>query len=290
MGLPKITIITPSFNQGSFLEETICSVLDQGYPNLEYIIIDGGSTDNSTEIIKKYEKQLAYWTSEKDNGMYDAIQKGFARSTGEIMGWINSDDRYHPKSLFVLAEVFGNHSEVNWLQGNPTSMDEQGRIVASFSSRRWSRFHFYLKDYKYIQQESTFWRRSLWEASGASLRTDLKLAGDFELWLRFFDHARLYCLRAPLGTFRLRSGNQFSLDRISEYNAECESEIAKRLTRLSADELSQLNYLKRYWSVYARIPFVKKGAKSKFNDILDFPPSIVFDRKKQQFFLKPDAV
>lgn len=288
MNYPKITIVTPSFNQGEFLEETIRSVLDQGYPNLEYIVIDGGSTDQSVEIIRKYADRLTYWVSEKDSGMYDAIQKGFARSTGEIMAWINSDDRYHPKSLFVIADVFRNLPEVEWVQANPSSMDEQGRIVANFSSRRWSRYHFYLRDYKYIQQESTFWRRSLWEKSGGSLRTDLRYAGDFELWLRFFDFARLYILRSVVGTFRLRSGNQFSLDRIDEYNAECEKEIAIKVSKLSEVERSNISFLKKYWSIYARLPFIKKSAKQKFDAVLDLPPGIVFDRKKQEFFLNKD--
>ncbi len=264
------------------------SVLDQGYPNLEYIVIDGGSTDRSVEIIRKYAKQLSYWVSEKDKGMYDAIQKGFANSTGEIMAWINSDDRYHPKSLFVIADVFSNLPTVQWLQSNPSSMDEQGRIVANFASRRWSRYHFYLRDYKYIQQESTFWRKALWEKAGSSLRTDLKLAGDFELWLRFFDHAPLHILRSVTGTFRLRSGNQFSLDRIDEYNQECEVEITNRVKKLSNSERQNLAFLKKYWRVYSRLPFIKRSAKQKFDAILDLPPGIVFNRKTQQFFLNPD--
>lgn len=288
MTFPKITIVTPSFNQGAYLEETMLSVLNQGYPNLEYIVIDGGSTDNSVEIIKKYADRLAYWTSEKDKGMYDAIQKGFARSTGEIMGWINSDDRYHPKSFFVLAEIFSNLKEIDWLQANPSSMDEQGRIVANFTSRRWSRYHFYMRDYKYIQQESTFWRRSLWEKTGGSLRTDLKLAGDFELWLRFFDHAKLNCLRTVIGTFRLRSGNQFSLDKIGEYNDECENEIAKRVAKLTPEESANIQYMKKYWSIYSRLPFIKSRAKEKFDRILGIPPAIVFDRKAQKFILKDE--
>ena len=97
---PKISIVTPSYNQGDFLEQTILSVLNQNYPNLEYIIIDGGSTDKSMEIIKKYEKYISYWISEKDNGQADAIKKGFRKSSGEIFAWINSDDNYLYKSFF----------------------------------------------------------------------------------------------------------------------------------------------------------------------------------------------
>ena len=98
----KISIITPNYNGGKYLEATIKSIISQNYPNLEYIIIDGGSTDNSIDIIKKYEKHINYWTSEPDNGLYDALSKGLSISTGKIMGWLNSDDLLHPKSLFTI--------------------------------------------------------------------------------------------------------------------------------------------------------------------------------------------
>lgn len=155
MNYPKLSIVTPNFNGGEYLEATIKSVLSQNYPNLEYIIIDGGSTDESVAIIKKYESQLAFWVSEPDKGLYDAIQKGFDKSTGEIMAWINSDDLYHPKAFFTVAEIF-KFDEVKWLQGIPTTFDELGRTVAVSEFKRWSKLDYYLGNFEWIQQESVF--------------------------------------------------------------------------------------------------------------------------------------
>ena len=117
MNYPKISIVTPSFNQGKYIEQTILSVLEQNYPNLEYIIIDGGSTDDTVEIIKKYEQHLAYWISEPDKGQTDAVNKGFAKCTGEIFNWINSDDYYEAAVFFKLAQLFANNPSVNVVCG-----------------------------------------------------------------------------------------------------------------------------------------------------------------------------
>lgn len=114
---PKISIVTVSYNMVNYIEDTILSVISQQYPNLEYIVIDGGSKDGTVDIIKKYEEWITYWISEPDNGMYDAIQKGFSKATGEIMAYINSDDKFHYNALFTAAAIFSSEEDVEWILG-----------------------------------------------------------------------------------------------------------------------------------------------------------------------------
>jgi Glycosyltransferases involved in cell wall biogenesis len=164
--LPKISIVTPSLNQGEFLEECIDSILSQNYPNLEYIIMDGGSKDNSVEIIKKYDKYLTYWQSQADGGHYAAVNTGFQKTTGEIMGWLNSDDKYHPDAFYKLAATFGHNKQVEWVMGIPTEWDRNGRHIHSqMQTPLWSRKMLldkqWVEQYQqlqhtWIQQESTF--------------------------------------------------------------------------------------------------------------------------------------
>lgn len=202
---PKISIVTPSFNQAEFLEECITSVLSQNYPNLEYIIMDGGSTDGSVEIIRKYENRLTYWQSTPDGGQYAAINEGFRRSTGDIMAWLNSDDKYHPGALHIIAATFTGRKEIEWITGRPTAWNEAGELTLVREPLPvWSYNDILTNNFtqQYIQQESTFWKRSLWEKAGAELDESYKLAADLELWARFFRHARLFSLDALIGGFR----------------------------------------------------------------------------------------
>lgn len=231
--LPKISIVTPSFNQAEFLEATIQSILSQNYSNLEYIIIDGGSTDRSIEIIKKYEKYLHFWCSAPDRGQYDAINKGFSHSTGEIMGWLNSDDMYLPWVLKTVSSIMSELPQVEWLTTLlPSFLDWHGFCTGFWSISGYSKESFlggsYLPGGRQsigcIQQESTFWRRSLWCRAGSHLRTDLKLASDFDLWSRFFCHAELYGLGTPLGGFRIQS-NQKSRQ-VEQYTIEAEDSLS----------------------------------------------------------------
>jgi hypothetical protein len=240
--LPRLSIVTPSFNQGEFLEECIDSILGQNYPNLEYVIMDGGSTDNSVEIIKKYEKYLTYWQSGPDGGQYAAVNEGFRKTSGEVMAWLNSDDKYHDRSLFTAACVFATHPEISWIMGRPTFWDRDGGIIRIEETlATHCRADFLQKKYNdpFVQQESTFWRRDLWEQAGGYVRGDLNYAGDLELWVRFFRHAELYSVDALLGGYRSH-GNQKALQAMDRYVAEAESVLSEEIERVKTEDSPRL--------------------------------------------------
>lgn len=286
----KISIVTPNFNGSQYLEKTILSVIEQNYPNLEYIIIDGESTDGSVEIIKKYEKYLSYWISEPDTGMYSAIQKGFDKCSGDIMGWINSDDMLHAKSLITLNHIF-QIPEVKWVQGQPVSYGEEGFVMSISSYKRWSKYDFWRGNFQWIQQESTFWQRDLWNISGARLQTDLKLAGDMELWNRFFIYERLYTVSSLIGGFRQRSSKQLSLDFLDKYIDE-----AQNILNLNTHTNETLSIISRISKLEKAISFLRKSRifnqcgiiarlQYKITNLMNFPPEIRYDRKLQQFYV-----
>ncbi|RJQ82998.1 MAG: glycosyltransferase [Desulfobacteraceae bacterium] len=228
---PKISVVTPSFNQAGYLENCMRSVLDQDYPNLEYIVMDGGSRDGSLEIIQKHAHRLAHWQSRPDAGQYAAIDEGFSRSSGDIMTWINADDLLHPGALSTAAAIFMQRPDVQWLTGRPNGIDDRGKeqwVLRMLPL--WSRSRYLNKQYKapYIQQEGTFWRRGVWEAAGGRMQTGLHLAGDLELWTRFFRHARLYTADCKLGAFRSHD-HQKTKDGLAAYNAEAEKILDREI-------------------------------------------------------------
>jgi len=199
---PKISIVTPSYNQAKFLERTILSVLNQNYPNLEYIIIDGGSTDGSVEIIKKYEKHLAYWISEKDNGMYDAINKGLKIAKGDILAYLNSDDLYYPNTIRTAVDYFQNHVDTGLIYGDCDFIDSQDCFLYTYHYPTFKWRQFIVLNWSSIPQEASFWRRDVHKGVGY-FNPEFKMAGDFEFYARVNKYFQIVHLRKVLAMHRL---------------------------------------------------------------------------------------
>lgn len=179
---PKISIVTPSYNQGQFLEETIRSVLLQNYPNFEYIIMDGGSTDNSVKIIKQYEKFLTYWISENDKGQADAIYRGFKKTSGDIIAWINSDDYYLQNAFKVVSKFFKNHQKKELLIGGSFHADIKGEIIKKYYGFP-QKFESLLISGMHFNQPACFWRRESFFAVDGFDRS-LQCCFDYDMFLR----------------------------------------------------------------------------------------------------------
>jgi glycosyltransferase involved in cell wall biosynthesis len=254
MSVPRLSIVVPSYNQAAYLETTLRSIFDQDCSTVEVLVIDGGSADGSVEIIRRYASRLAFWVSEPDGGQYEAVGKGFQRATGEVLAWLNSDDFYLPGALSVVQEVFGEFREMEWLTtAHPLVGDRAGRIVRAHARTGYSRRGFLAGEnlqtpghfsQGWIQQESTFWRRSLWEKAGARFESQYRLAGDFELWARFFDHAELYALDAPLAVFRMH-GAQRSIEQAQRYHDEALAALTRHGGKLPGGVRDGLRRLAR---------------------------------------------
>ncbi len=224
MNWPRISIVTPSFNQGRFIEETIQSVLNQEYPNLEYIIMDGGSTDETPQIISRYENRIAYWFSGRDRGQADAIGKGFERATGSILAYLNSDDIYLPGALHAVAKSFVESND-DVVYGNTYWIGTDGRRLGE---RRQTPFA--ANGYMYggfdLQQPATFWTRSIYEKAGG-VDAAYSFAMDTDLFMRFVQQgARFRHIRQFVASFRIHPSSKSSTE-----IARCESELGKLRSR-----------------------------------------------------------
>ena len=209
---PLVSIVTPSFNQARYIEATIQSVLGQDYPRIEYIVVDGGSTDGTLDVIRKYEDRLAHWVSEKDKGQTDAINKGFARATGEILAWINSDDTYEPGAVSAAVNYLMGHPEAGMVYADCNFINEQGRVIGKFGSAQ-TNHRLLRQGYVHIPQQTMFFRADLWRQVGP-LDPSFYFAMDYDLWTRLAARAELkYLPGQTWANFRLHtSGKTIAAD------------------------------------------------------------------------------
>lgn len=251
-----ISIVTPTYNSEKYLEECIQSIMQQEYTEYEHIIIDGGSTDKTLDIIKKYEgKYHMKWISEPDKGMYDAISKGFAMAKGEILCWLNSDDRFFPWTLKIVSDVLSD-SKIMWVHGIPAYMTEKGIPYLNYQNEKCYKREMIAAGWYdgqrngCIQQESTFWKRTLYDVSGG-LDVNYKMAGDFHLWRDFAKYADLYTINTVLAAFRIHSGQKSAAR--SKYIAEI-GEITgfqKLLCKLKLYKLISRRIERRYGNEFS---------------------------------------
>ncbi len=207
---PLVSIVTPSFNQARFLEAAIQSVLAQNYPNLEYIVIDGNSTDASIDIIKRYADRLVYWVSEPDHGQSDALNKGFARARGEIFAWLNSDDVYHPHAVAEAVAFLQAHPDVGLVYGDADFIDAAGGVVGRFPARQ-TDYARLLRGYVHIPQQAAFFRANLLPRSPL-VDSSLFFAMDYDLWVRLAKISRVVYYPRPWAAFRLHGDSKTILN------------------------------------------------------------------------------
>jgi glycosyltransferase involved in cell wall biosynthesis len=237
---PKISVVTVCRNAEQYIRACIESVVGQNYANIEYIIVDGASNDNTLSIIKEYESKIHCIISEQDSGPADALNKGFSKATGDILCWLNADDKFHPYALSTVAKLFTDLPNVDWITGFPSWYNAEGTCLNELYIQRtpvfdnyvhdgvyphfnrWSKTRFASGDFLAIQQESVFWRASLWKKAGAKIEKGI-IAFDFELWVRFFQWASIYTAPVLLSGFRVHK-HQLSEDQ-ERYIQECQSII-----------------------------------------------------------------
>lgn len=237
---PKISIITPSFNQGLFIEKTIRSIVDQRYPNLEYIIMDGGSSDDTLDIIKKYDKYIHYWQSEPDGGQANAINKGFAKSTGDYLMWVNSDDYLLPGTLQRYADIHNAHSPIDIIVGLGRLIDTEGKVVLEVPPIDEvtidSLYNWRGPKNKRFAQPSSIISRKVWEVCGP-LDISLQYAFDLDFWIR----AKLKNFNFYIANEYLSEEHYHTVQKMNAYRHLANVEIALVIIKHGGDK-----YQKKY--------------------------------------------
>lgn len=281
MNYPKISIITPSFNQGLFIERTIQSVINQNYPNIEYIIIDGGSSDDSVEIIKKYADSISYWISEPDTGQSNAINKGINRATGQFVTWLNSDDILLPNTLHSLAATHAKYPNCNWFAGNCVWIDKEDKILKIRKGESWNNF-LIRSGILNIYGPTSFFKKDLWESYG-EINEDFHYKMDTEFWWRLVTNGEkyirlnFYCWGLRLHENAKMSGHNFTLSQFSD-----KGHPSWKKKEIETQFIFN-NYLKSKNPMPLVEQIIKLTSKNYLNGLLD---NIIYNNRKLKYLTK----
>ena len=255
--LPRVSIITPSFNQAKFLERTMLSVLGQDYPNLEYIVIDAASADGSQEIIRKYADRLAYWVSEPDRGQTDAINKGFSHASGDILAWINSDDTYAPGAIRQAVDFLQQHPEIGLVYGDMLFIDENDQPIGKFKAALTDLNHL-RRGYVHVPQPAAFFRSSLWQQVGP-LDASFYFAMDYDLWVRLAQKTQFAYRKGEVwANFRLHAGGK-----TVTADERCWPEMLRVHYRDGGSVFSLM--VAKYWARKLAAPFINWRRRKLFD-------------------------
>lgn len=281
----KFSIVTPTYNMAPYLAETIEGVISQaGDFDIEYIVVDGGSTDSTLEILKKYDRAIKSgtypihcnsltfsWYSEKDKGMYDAINRGFAKANGDVYAWINADDTYISGAFQKIADAFTAFPDTQWIKGITSNIEADGSMIRKGEALIYDQTLLargvYGRQAYFVEQDSVFWRANLWKKVGG-IPTKYRLAGDYFLWVQFAHHAPLWSLNIPVSRFRKRA-EQLS-QRVSEYKKEQRAIVSRTGYEVSL--------LRIFFTLRSRLG-------RRFERFFRALYSLFFMRKKKTYFI-----
>lgn len=268
------------------MEATLRSVVYQDYPNLEFIVIEDGSQERR-RILEKYRERFVWQQCPPGTELCVALNKAFAKSSGEILGWLEPGEMLHTNGLAVIGGIFAALPEVEWITGRPFNFSPSGMPTGMKHLERWSRIRFLAGGNKYIHRDTTFWRRSLWERAGGALATEYGAAEEFELFLRFFRHARLYSVDALIGGYRTHPGNHSATGSHKRYNQICDEIADRELATVSGAYGAKL--FRGITRMLAHIPKVRSLWKEWALQSVyrcpgpDWPPRIVMRKDKWVF-------
>jgi len=270
--MTKVSVITPSYNQANFIERTIQSVLSQNIPRLEYVVMDGGSKDHTVDILKKYESQLQ-WRSEKDNGQAHAVNKGFQQTTGDIIGWLNSDDVYYPDAIKRVCEFFDSNPDIDVIYGNAYHIDIDDNIIETYYTEEWD--INILKEVCYLCQPAVFFRRKVITQCGM-LNDKLQYCMDYEFWLRLAKNGiRFAFIKDFLAGSRLHADTKTLGSRV-KVHAEI-NDMLKTMYRIVPDR-----WLSNYAHAYVESTYPKNYSPHKLRRALaikTFTSSLLWNKK-----------